>query len=94
MTDAERIEYIARLAGDLLLALQPWQLQPPSVRSAATRLTVALAALPLPERIGTTTPKASPKDSDSLAGDTRDETHNETGKDLGGAHAPSESSKT
>jgi hypothetical protein len=48
MSDAERLERIVSLACDLLRALQPWTLQASEVRSAATRLTVALAALPLP----------------------------------------------
>ncbi len=46
----EKVEQLAYLATDLLSALQPWQMQSPEVRSAAVRLTVALAALPLPER--------------------------------------------
>jgi len=50
LSAAERLEGIASLACDLLAALQPWGLQPPEVRSAATRLTVALAALPLPDK--------------------------------------------
>lgn len=45
----QRVEAIASLATDLLIALRPWELQPADVRSAATRLTVAIAALPLPE---------------------------------------------
>ena len=48
MTDSERLERIASLATDLLVAIQPWQAQRQEVRSAASRLTVALAALPLP----------------------------------------------
>ncbi len=48
MTDAERFESIASLACDLLAALQPWEMHGAAVRSAATRLTVALAAAPLP----------------------------------------------
>lgn len=43
------LERIASLACDLLTALQPWEMHGPEVRSAAARLTVALAALPLPE---------------------------------------------
>lgn len=42
------VEQIAALATDLLVALQPWAMQRPEIRSAAVRLTVALAALPLP----------------------------------------------
>lgn len=42
----QRIEGVAALACDLLGAVQPWEMQPPQVRSAAVRLTVALAALP------------------------------------------------
>ena len=52
--EAERLrdalEGTASLACDLLASLQPWGIHEPGVRSAATRLTVALAALPLPER--------------------------------------------
>lgn len=48
--DSATIEYISRLACDLLAALQPWGMQSPEIRSAATRLTVALAALPLPHQ--------------------------------------------
>ncbi len=44
------MERIASLACDLLTALQPWETHGQAVRSAAARLTVALAALPLPER--------------------------------------------
>ena len=44
----DRVERIASLACDLLDALQPWQMHSQAVRSAATRLTVGLAALPLP----------------------------------------------
>lgn len=40
------IQRIGELATDLLVAVQPWQLQPAPVRSAATRLTVALASVP------------------------------------------------
>jgi hypothetical protein len=47
-TVEDRLERIATLACDLLTALQPWEVHGPSVRSAAARLTVALAALPLP----------------------------------------------
>lgn len=49
LSAAQRLEGVASLACDLLSALQPWGMQPPEVRSAATRLTLALAALPLPE---------------------------------------------
>jgi len=49
MTDAEKLERIAALACDLLAALRPWEFHGQEVRSAAARLTVALAALPLPE---------------------------------------------
>ena len=49
-TDQERIEQISSLACDLLTALQPWEAHGSDVRSAAARLTVALAALPLPDR--------------------------------------------
>lgn len=45
-TAEQRLEAIDRLAVELLLALQPWAQQRPEVRSAATRLTVALAANP------------------------------------------------
>lgn len=48
MTDQERLERIASLACDLLDALTPWEMHGAVVRSAAARLTVALAALPLP----------------------------------------------
>lgn len=48
LTDAERLERVASLACDLLTAIQPWELLPAEVRSAAVRLTVALAAIPLP----------------------------------------------
>ncbi len=44
----QRIEGIGALACDLLEATRPWEMQSASVRSAATRLTVALAAIPLP----------------------------------------------
>lgn len=40
---------IGEFASDLLQALQPWEFQPQAVRSAAVRLTCALAAQPLPE---------------------------------------------
>ena len=44
----ERIEQIGKLGSDLLLALTPWDFHGDAVRSAAARLTVALAAIPLP----------------------------------------------
>lgn len=37
------------LVCDLLTALQPWELHGPSVRSAAARITLALAAVPYTE---------------------------------------------
>ena len=46
VTDAQRLDAIAGLSCELLAALQPWALHRPEVRSAATRLTVALAAIP------------------------------------------------
>ena len=48
-TSEQRLEAIASLACDLLAALQPWAFHSPEVRSAATRLTVAVAAIPLSE---------------------------------------------
>ena len=48
-TETERLERISALACDLLAALRPWELHGQDVRSAAARLTVALAALPLPK---------------------------------------------
>lgn len=44
----DALERTASLACYLLNALQPWGLQSPEVRSAATRLTVSLAALTPP----------------------------------------------
>ena len=44
----DRIERLGSLAMDLLGALQPWELHGAAVRSAAARLTVAFAAVPLP----------------------------------------------
>lgn len=46
VTPEHRLEKIGALAVDLLAMLQPLELQPPGVRSAAVRLTVALAAVP------------------------------------------------
>ncbi len=48
VSDGERLERIGALACDLLDALRPWEVHGAAVRSAAARLTVALAALPLP----------------------------------------------
>lgn len=39
-----QVERIVSLATSLLIALRPWDMQRAEVRSAATRLTVALAA--------------------------------------------------
>lgn len=46
-TEREQIEGIASLACDLLDALKPWDMHGAAVRSAAARLTLALASLPL-----------------------------------------------
>lgn len=52
-TAEERLEHIGAIACDLLTALQPWALQTQDVRSACTRLTVAIAAVPgLPNDAG------------------------------------------
>lgn len=53
----EAIERVGRLACDLLDALQPWEMQRQEVRSAATRLTVGLAAIPLPPRPAVSEPE-------------------------------------
>lgn len=47
MNAEERLDNVAELATRLLVALQPWQAQAAQVREAATRLTVAPAAIPL-----------------------------------------------
>lgn len=43
------LQGVGELACELLAALQPWELQPQEVRTSATRLTVKLASVPLPE---------------------------------------------
>lgn len=46
MTAEERLTYIGGIACELLAALRPWESHGQDVRSAAARLTVALAAVP------------------------------------------------
>jgi len=56
VTPEERIEEIGAIATHLLVALQPWAMLPAEARLAAVRLTVALAAVPLPLPAGVVEP--------------------------------------